>query len=132
MTKNINPKTNLVGDSIEGEFGAIVNYCIMAIIQVRDNDQLPLELNEEQSLTLYNQVANEAYELMLKKNHDYGEAWRDMRITSLTDMILMKLLRVKQIEDNNGKTIISEGIDSNYFDMFNYAVFALILLSESK
>jgi hypothetical protein len=126
-------KTNMVGDSIEGEFGAIVNYCIMAIIQVRESSaNLPLELTEEQSLKLYNEVANEAYELMLKKNHDYGEAWRDMRITSLTDMILMKLLRVKQIEDNDGKTIISEGIDANYFDMFNYAVFALILLSESK
>ena len=125
-------QTNMVGDSIEGEFGAIINYCIMAIIQVRGNDNLPLELNEEQSLKLYNEVANEAYELMLKKNHDYGEAWRDMRITSITDMILMKLLRVKQIENNDGKTIISEGIDSNYFDMFNYAVFALILLSESK
>jgi len=126
-------KTNMVGDSIEGEFGAIVNYCIMAIIQVRESSaSLPLELNEEQSLRMYNEVANEAYELMLKKNHDYGEAWRDMRITSLTDMILMKLLRVKQIEDNDGKTIISEGIDANYFDMFNYAVFALILFSESK
>lgn len=120
---------NKVGESIEGEFGAIINYCVMAIIQVRGNDQLGLELNEEQALLLYDAVVQEAYELMEKKNHDYGEAWRDMRVSSLTDMILMKLLRVKQIEDNDGKTIASEGIDANYFDMFNYAVFALIHLT---
>ena len=123
---------NKVGESIEGEFGAIINYCVMAIIQVRGNDQLGLELTEQQALVLYDAVVQEAYELMEKKNHDYGEAWRDMRVSSLTDLILMKLLRVKQIEDNDGKTIISEGIDSNYFDMFNYAVFALIHLTEEK
>jgi len=123
-------KTNKVGESIEGEFGAIVNYCVMAIIQVRDKGTLPLELKPDQALNLYNEVVKEAYELMLMKNHDYGEAWRDMRVSSLTDMILMKLLRVKQIEDNEGQTLISEGIDANYFDMLNYAVFALIHLSE--
>lgn len=123
---------NKVGESIEGEFGAIINYCVMAIIQVRGNDQLGLELNEEQALQLYDSVVQEAYELMEKKNHDYGEAWRDMRVSSLTDMILMKLLRVKQIEDNDGKTIASEGIDANYFDMFNYAVFALIHLTDQE
>lgn len=120
---------NKVGESIEGEFGAIINYCIMAIIQVRQFEDLGLELTEEQALFLYDLVANEAFELMEKKNHDYGEAWRDMRVSSLTDMILMKLLRVKQIEDNDGQTLISEGIDANYFDMLNYSVFALIHLT---
>jgi hypothetical protein len=123
-------KENKVGESIAGEFGAIINYCIMAIIQLRADHQLPLELTKEQAVQLYDQVANEAFELMQKKNHDYGEAWRDMRISSLTDMILMKLMRVKQIEDNEGQTLISEGIDANYFDMLNYAIFALIHLSE--
>lgn len=125
-------KTNKVGESIEGEFGAIINYCVMAIIQVRDAGKLPLELNPEQALALYNEVVQEAYDLMLMKNHDYGEAWRDMRVSSLTDMILMKLLRVKQIEDNEGQTLVSEGIDSNYFDMLNYAIFALIHLGDKK
>jgi hypothetical protein len=122
---------NKVGESIEGEFGAIVNYCIMAIIQIRANpDGLALELSEDEALHLYDQVAKEAFELMEKKNHDYGEAWRDMRVSSLTDMILMKLLRVKQIEDNDGQTLISEGIDANYFDMLNYSIFALIHLTQ--
>lgn len=121
---------NKVGESIESEFGAIINYCVMAIIQVRSNDGLGVELTEEQALMLYDHVTNEAYELMERKNHDYGEAWRDMRVSSLTDMILMKLLRVKQIEDNDGQTLISEGIDANYFDMLNYSVFALIHLTQ--
>lgn len=122
-------KQNKVGESIEGEFGAIVNYCVMAIIQVRASADLPLELKEQQALDLYDDVTKEAFELMEKKNHDYGEAWRDMRVSSLTDMILMKLLRVKQMEDNDGHTLISEGIDANYFDMLNYAIFALIHLT---
>jgi hypothetical protein len=119
---------NLVGESISGEFEAIVNYCIMALIQLEytsDN----LELDEKEAVMLYDQYANQAFELMKKKNHDYGEAWRDMRVSSLTDLILMKILRVKQIEDNQGKTLISEGIDANYYDMLNYAVFSLIHLS---
>lgn len=124
-------KTNKVGESIEGEFGAIINYCIMAIIQVRHNTELELELSEALAVELYDKIALEAKELMENKNHDYGEAWRDMRVSSLTDMILMKLLRVKQMEDNDGVTIASEGIDSNYFDMLNYAVFALIHLNEA-
>lgn len=122
-------KQNKVGESIEGEFGAIVNYCVMAIIQVRASADLPLELKEQQALDLYDAITKEAFELMEKKNHDYGEAWRDMRVSSLTDMILMKLLRVKQMEDNDGQTLISEGIDANYFDMLNYAIFALIHLT---
>lgn len=124
-------KTNKVGESIEGEFGAIINYCIMAIIQVRHNNELELELSEATAVELYDKIALEAKELMENKNHDYGEAWRDMRVSSLTDMILMKLLRVKQMEDNDGVTIASEGIDSNYFDMLNYAVFALIHMNEA-
>ena len=120
--------SNLVGESISGEFQAIVNYCVMALIQLEyksDN----LELSEDEALNLYDKYANEAFELMRKKNHDYGEAWRDMRVSSLTDLILMKILRVKQIEDNQGKTLISEGIDANYYDMLNYAVFSLIHLT---
>lgn len=120
---------NKVGESIEGEFGAMVNYCIMAIIQSRSTDNMGLELTAQQAEILYDQVALEAFQLMEKKNHDYGEAWRDMRVSSLTDMILMKLLRIKQIEDNGGKTIASEGIESNYFDILNYSIFALIHLT---
>jgi hypothetical protein len=120
---------NKVGEDIKDEFLAIVNYCIMAIIQLKEHNLDKLDLNENEALTLYDKYANEAFELMAKKNHDYGEAWRDMRVSSLTDLILVKILRIKQIEDNQGKTIISEGIDANYFDMLNYAVFALIHLS---
>ncbi len=120
---------NKVGENIDGEFGAIINYCVMAIIQVRYSETLSLELNESEALKLYNKIVEESFELMEKKNHDYGEAWRDMRVTSLTDLILMKILRIKQIEDNNGKTLISEGVEGNYFDMLNYSVFALIHLT---
>lgn len=121
---------NKVGESAEDEFKAIVNYCIMAIIQLRETSLTELEVEPTIADALYEKYAKEAYELMAKKNHDYGEAWRSMRVSSLTDLILMKLLRVKQIEDNEGATIISEGIDANYFDMLNYAVFSLILLTE--
>ena len=119
---------NKVGERIEDEFVAIVNYCIMALIQLKETTLKEQELTPQQALFLYNKYADEAFQLMSKKNHDYGEAWRDMRVSSLTDLILMKILRVKQIEDNAGSTIISEGIDANYFDMLNYAVFALIHL----
>ena len=118
---------NQVGESIEGEFKAIVNYCVMALIQLNETDLVELELDLNQATLLYDRYMNSAIELMKKKNHDYGEAWRDMRVSSLTDLILMKILRIKQIEDNNGQTSISEGIDANYYDMLNYAVFALIL-----
>ena len=120
--------SNLVGESISDEFQAIVNYCIMALIQLEYTSN-NLELSEEEAFNLFDKYSNAAYELMIKKNHDYGEAWRDMRVSSLTDLILMKILRVKQIEDNLGKTLISEGIDANYYDMLNYAVFSLIHLS---
>jgi len=121
-----------VGEEIDDEFRAIVNYCIMALVQLEQKDNSNLELPAEEALKFYDHYSKEAFELMERKNHDYGEAWRDMRVSSLTDLILMKLLRVKQIEDNLGKTIISEGIDANYFDMLNYAVFALIHLDEQQ
>jgi hypothetical protein len=120
-----------VGEGIEDEFRAIVNYCIMAIIQLEQNNSLALELPLDETLSLYDSYSKQAFDLMERKNHDYGEAWRDMRVSSLTDLILMKLLRVKQIEDNQGKTLISEGIDANYYDMYNYAIFALIHLSKN-
>lgn len=120
---------NKVGENIEDEFIAIVNYCIMALIQLEHDKDLELEIDADKATELYDDYASKALSLMEKKNHDYGEAWRDMRVSSLTDLILMKLLRVKQIENNSGKTLISEGIDANYYDMLNYAVFALIHLT---
>lgn len=122
---------NKVGEAIENEFIGIINYCAMALIQLELKEDERLELNSVEVVKLYDKVLSETKELMQSKNHDYGEAWRDMRVSSLTDLILMKLLRVKQIEDNKGKTIISEGIDANYMDMINYSVFALILLNEN-
>ncbi len=119
---------NEVGESVEGEFVAIINYCIMAIIQLVEEDLTEMELSEEDALLLFNKYSEIAHDLMMKKNHDYGEAWRDMRVSSLTDLILMKILRVKQIENNDGNTIMSEGIDANYYDMLNYSVFSLIHL----
>ena len=119
---------NRVGEDISDEFKAIVNYCIMAIIQLREKGLSEFDLTEEKTLNLYDKYAREAFDLMKRKNHDYGEAWRDMRVSSHTDLILMKILRIKQIEDNQGKTLVSEGIDANYFDMLNYAVFSLIHL----
>jgi hypothetical protein len=120
--------SNLVAEGIEGEFMAIVNYCIIGLIQLNATPDLPLDLRLEQSDNLYDTYMNEATALMVKKNHDYGEAWRSMQVESLTDLILMKIYRIKQIIANSGKTIASEGIDSNYYDMLNYSVFALIHL----
>lgn len=121
-----------VGDDVDGEFVAIVNYCVMGLIQLDLGHEEKLELPLQDTLNLYDSKTNQAFELMMAKNHDYGEAWRDMRISSLTDLIMMKILRTKQIEDNQGKTLISEGIDANYLDMLNYAVFALIKIDENK
>ena len=115
---------------IEPEFIGIINYCIMAIIQLELGNDDRMELGTKETVNYYEKFSQEAKSLMEDKNHDYGEAWRDMRISSLTDLILMKILRVKQIEDNKGKTLISEGIDANYYDMINYALFALIKISE--
>lgn len=123
---------NKVGESVEDEFIAIINYCVMALVQVLERDMTEMELEPDHALALYDRYVREAHDLMLKKNHDYGEAWRDMRVSSLTDLILMKILRVKQIEDNNGNTLISEGIDANYFDMLNYAVFSMIHLNKGN
>ncbi|MGI9532597.1 DUF1599 domain-containing protein [Lutimonas sp.] len=110
------------------EFIGIINYSIMALIQLEKGVVEQPDLDVDQAVALYDKHIKETKSLMENKNHDYGEAWRDMRISSLTDLILQKLLRVKQIEDNEGKTIVSEGIDANYQDMINYAVFALILM----
>ena len=112
------------------EFIGIVNYCIMALIQLDKGVAEQPDLTVEEATKLYDEKVAITKQLMQDKNHDYGEAWRDMRVSSLTDLILQKLLRVKQIEDNSGKTIVSEGIDANYQDMVNYAVFALIHLNE--
>ncbi len=123
-------KVSKVGDSIRSEYIGIVNYCLIALIQSSLSADEPAELGIERVTELFEHHAAVTQELMLAKNHDYGEAWRDMRISSLTDLILMKLLRVKQIEDNQGKTVASEGVEANYQDMINYAVFALIKIQE--
>ncbi len=115
-----------VEDSIREEFIAIVNYCVMALIQMKLENSAALELTAAEVVPLYEDAVKETYELLENKNHDYGEAWREMRVSSITDIILMKLLRVKQIEDNGGITIVSEGVKANYQDMINYAVFCLI------
>ena len=119
-----------VGEGIEDEFVGIINYSLMALIQLELPSDAPLELQAENAIALYTEQAQITKELMLNKNHDYGEAWREMRVSSFTDLILMKILRIKQIEDNSGKTLVSEGIDSGFRDMINYAVFALIQMSE--
>lgn len=121
-----------VDDGIAGEFIGIINYCVIALIQMNLTEKDPLEMNVDDLEPLYDKHVNETMSLLMNKNHDYGEAWRDMRVSSITDIILMKLFRVKQIEDNEGKTIISEGIDANYQDMINYAVFAMILMGAAK
>ena len=120
-----------VADNIEGEFMGIINYSAMAIIQIEKGVAQQPDLDVEEAVKHYDQVVKATKTLMENKNHDYGEAWRDMRVSSLTDLILQKLLRVKQIEDNKGLTQVSEGVEANYQDMLNYAVFALILSSES-
>ena len=119
-----------VGDSIENEFIGLVNYSLISLIQLSLTEKDPIELPLDEARRRYEAEAAITRDLMADKNHDYGEIWRDMRISSLTDIILMKLLRIKQIEDNLGKTLISEGLDANYRDIVNYAVFALIKISE--
>lgn len=119
-----------VEDPIKDEFIGIINYCIIALIQIKLENTSSIDMPFEELEPLYDTAVNETFELLQNKNHDYGEAWRDMRVTSITDIILMKLYRVKQIEDNQGKTLVSEGVKANYQDMINYAVFAMIKLSE--
>ena len=123
-----NKGVQMIDEGIASEFIGILNYSIMALIQLDKGVVEQPDLNVAQAVKAYTHFAKESKELMEAKNHDYGEAWREMRVSSLTDLILQKLLRVKQIEDNKGKTLVSEGIDANYFDMVNYAVFALIHL----
>jgi hypothetical protein len=118
--------TQLVADDITSEFVGIINYCVIALMQLnlQESDELNLPADEVEDL--YTHHIEENIKLLNAKNHDYGEAWRDMRVSSITDIILMKLYRTKQIEDNQGQTLISEGVEANYRDMINYAVFALI------
>ena len=122
-----------VKESVEGEFKAMVNYSLMAMIQLEHKvEDGNYEMPHDVLFESYDSYALETKNLMLDKNHDYGEAWRDMRISSMTDLILMKLLRIKQIEENDGQTLISEGLKANYQDILNYSVFALILMAEGK
>ena len=129
--RNIEDKgTQKISEDIRSEYLGIVNYSVIGLIQLGLKNDARMELPAKEVSNLFDKCINEAKSLMENKNHDYGEAWRDMRVSSLTDLILMKLLRIKQIEDNKGETIISEGIDANFHDMINYAIFALIKLSE--
>ena len=123
---------NLVGEDVRGELIAIVNYSIMGLIQLEKNYADSVDMSLDEALALYDKYVNEAKQLMLRKNHDYGEAWRDMLPSSLTDIIVTKINRNKQIAANDNQTLISEGADGNYFDMINYAVFYLIKLMENE
>lgn len=122
---------SMVGDGIFDEFVAIVNYGVVGLIQLELGCADSVDINYTRGLALYDKYIEEAKQLMLAKNHDYGEAWRDMRISSYTDLILQKICRTKQIEDNRGNTLVSEGADANYLDMINYAMFGLIKLQEA-
>jgi hypothetical protein len=124
--------TQKIGDDILSEFKGILNYAIIGLIQLDKDDDETEELPGEEVAALYNEKVGIARKLMEDKNHDYGEAWREMSQESFADLILAKLLRIKQILLNDGKTITSEGIDANYYDIMNYAVFALILIDEGK
>ncbi len=125
-------KTAMVDEGVEPEFVGMVNYSIMGLIQLEKGFAATADISAAQAVVYYNKYAAQAKELMLKKNHDYGEAWRAMRISSITDLILMKLFRIKQIEDHDGKTEVSEGVDAGYFDIINYSVFNLIKLDEQN
>ena len=127
-------KSQKVGDDIREEFQGIINYCIIAMMQIdlEQAGEMEMELQLERVGPMYDDEAESTYQLLNDKNHDYGEAWREMRITSITDIILMKLMRVKQIEDNEGETLVSEGVKANYQDMINYSVFCLIKLYEER
>ncbi len=121
-----------IDEGVDSEYIGLINYSAMALIQIELGDSLEMEIDPDVVKGLYQTQIAKTKELMMAKNHDYGEAWRDMRISSLTDLILMKILRLKQIEDNNGQTLISEGPEGSYRDIINYAMFALIKLSENK
>ena len=119
-----------VSDSIETEFIGMVNYCMIALIQLEMPKAEPENLSVEQAVKIYEQVQKETFDLFSDKNHDYDQAWRQMRVSSMVDIILMKLIRIKQIEDNQGQTLISEGVKSGYQDIINYSLFCLVLLGE--
>ena len=139
---------NRVGDDLRGEFVAMVNYAVMALIQQeleggephpqplsqgegrKSGEPAPLELPLEEAMALYDKHLNRTIDLMMSKNHDYGEAWRQMRVSSMVDLILMKLRRIKQIEDNEGKTLVSEGVEGGYMDIINYSLFCLVRMGE--
>lgn len=123
-------KESLVGEGIRPEFVALINYGIVGLIQLEKGYQDVVDITPGEAMALYDKHAQEALELMLKKNHDYDEAWRSMRVSSYTDFILTKIQRVKEIEDLQGETLVSEGIDANYMDIINYAVFGVIKLTE--
>ncbi|WP_291723529.1 DUF1599 domain-containing protein [Bernardetia sp.] len=131
--RTIQDKGNqLIEDDIASEFIGIINYALMALIQIQLRNDTRLEIPLREVADLYQKQSEITQQLLSRKNHDYGEAWRVMRISSMTDIILMKLLRIKRIEDNQGKTLVSEGIDAGYKDMINYSVFALILMMEQN
>ncbi len=121
-----------VDEGIRPELVGIVNYAAMALVQLERGVPDTPDLGAEEAIALVRQAITSARDLMVRKNHDYGEAWRSMRVSSLVDLILVKLLRIKQIEDNQGRTLVSEGIDANFLDILNYAVFALIHLDEAE
>jgi hypothetical protein len=125
-------KMQLIGDSVRSEFIGIINYAVIGLIQLQLPENAPEELNETQAVDLYITQIAAAKQLMQSKNHDYGEAWRSMSQQSFVDLILMKLQRIRQILSIEGKTLVSEGIDANYFDIINYGVFALVLLNEKE
>lgn len=124
-------QVSLVGEGIRPEFIALINYGIVGLIQIEKGFADQVDITPEDALAMYDEKAKEALDLMIKKNHDYDEAWRDMRVSSYTDFILTKIQRVKEIEDINGQTLVSEGIDSNYMDIINYSVFGAIKTKES-
>lgn len=123
-------QVSLVGEGIRPEFIALINYGIVGLIQIEKGFADQVDITHEDALAMYDEKAKEALDLMIKKNHDYDEAWRDMRVSSYTDFILTKIQRVKEIEDINGQTLVSEGIDSNYMDIINYSVFGAIKTKE--
>ena len=125
-------KVSMVGESILPEFITLVNYGIVGLIQLQKGFADYVDIDVEEAMALYDKNAREALELMLRKNHDYDEAWRSMRVSSYTDFILTKIQRVKEIEDLQGETLVSEGIDANYMDIINYAVFGVIKLREQQ
>ena len=127
-----NAGEQMIDESLDNEFLAIYNYSIMFLIQLRLEFTDEPDIKSDEAIRLYEDEANSVRELMKAKNHDYGEAWREMQVSSIADLILVKLFRIRQIMDNSGKTISSEGIDSNIKDIANYAIFALILLNENK